>query len=135
MLFQAAEAGQRTGREGASVQDRRKTVVKDLEIGRPINSGQRSETAEGVYTRKRRQNSAIASMPSTLTRSARATFWRMPMPSAAPTRGAPGVDRRDFEARRGVRGRPAIAGQNWRSCDSGQENLPTGPYQTREYIT
>src|SRR6202166_1782553 len=36
-------------------------------------------------TRKRRQNPAIASTPST-TRSAAKTFWRMPMPSAAPTR-------------------------------------------------
>src|SRR5208337_2094594 len=36
-------------------------------------------------TRKRRQNPAIASMPST-TRSAAKTFWRMPMLSAAPTR-------------------------------------------------
>jgi RNA-directed DNA polymerase len=31
------------------------------------------------------------------TRSAARTFWRTPMPSAAPTR-APGVDRQDFEA-------------------------------------
>src|SRR6202046_752686 len=37
------------------------------------------------YTRKRRQNPATASTPST-TRSAARTFWRMPMPSAAPTR-------------------------------------------------
>src|SRR3984957_5582221 len=37
------------------------------------------------YTRKRRQNRAIASTPST-TRSAARTFWRTPMPSAAPTR-------------------------------------------------
>src|SRR5208282_1558387 len=36
-------------------------------------------------TRKRRQNPATASTPST-TRSAATTFWRMPMPSAAPTR-------------------------------------------------
>ena len=36
-------------------------------------------------TRKRRQNPAIASMPST-TRSAARTFWRRPMLSAAPTR-------------------------------------------------
>ena len=36
-------------------------------------------------TRKRRQNPATASTPST-TRSAARTFWRMPMPSAAPTR-------------------------------------------------
>jgi hypothetical protein len=37
------------------------------------------------YTRKRRQNQAIASMLCT-TRSAARIFWRMPMPSAAPTR-------------------------------------------------
>ena len=36
-------------------------------------------------TRKRRQNPATASTPST-TRSAARTFWRTPMPSAAPTR-------------------------------------------------
>src|ERR1700726_246844 len=36
-------------------------------------------------TRKRRQNPAIASTPS-MTRSAARTFWRTPMPSAAPTR-------------------------------------------------
>src|SRR5271157_5206750 len=36
-------------------------------------------------TRKRRQNPATASTPST-TRSAATTFWRTPMPSAAPTR-------------------------------------------------
>jgi hypothetical protein len=36
-------------------------------------------------TRKRRQNPATASTPST-TRSAARTLWRMPMPSAAPTR-------------------------------------------------
>src|SRR6201994_1283021 len=37
------------------------------------------------YTRKRRQNPATASTPST-TRSAARTFWRTPMLSAAPTR-------------------------------------------------
>src|SRR3979490_418453 len=36
-------------------------------------------------TRKRRQKPSIASTPCT-TRSAARTFWRMPMPSAAPTR-------------------------------------------------
>src|SRR5271169_2816281 len=36
-------------------------------------------------TRKRRQNPATASTPS-MTRSAARTFWRTPMPSAAPTR-------------------------------------------------
>jgi integrase len=35
-------------REGASVQDRRKNIVRDLEIGRPINSAQRSETTDCV---------------------------------------------------------------------------------------
>src|ERR1700691_2867592 len=48
-------------------------------------------------TRKRRQNPATASTSST-TRSAATTFWRTPMPSAAPTRAWPSVDRQDFEA-------------------------------------
>ena len=41
------------------------------------------------YTRKRRQKPAIASTPCT-TRSAARTSWRMPMPSAAPTRARRG---------------------------------------------
>ncbi len=48
-------------------------------------------------TRKRRQNPATASTPST-TRSAARIFWRTPTPSAAPTRAWPSVDRQDFEA-------------------------------------
>ena len=57
-----------------------------LEIGRPINSGQRSETADGVARESEgRTRLPAASTPST-TRSAARTFWRMPMLSAAPTR-------------------------------------------------
>ena len=48
-------------------------------------------------TRKRRQNPVTASTPST-TRSAARTFWRMPMPSAAPTRARRAWTVRDFEA-------------------------------------
>src|SRR6202049_2011452 len=40
------------------------------------------------YTRKRRRRPVIASTPCT-TRSAATTFWRMPTPSAAPTRARP----------------------------------------------
>src|SRR5271169_2940213 len=47
------------------------------------------------YTRKRRQKLAIASRPCT-TRSAATTFWRMPMPSAAPTRDAMGRAAREW---------------------------------------
>src|SRR5208337_4607306 len=47
-------------------------------------------------TRKRRQNPATASTPST-TRSAARTFWRTPMPQCRSNKGAPGVDRQDFE--------------------------------------
>ena len=59
-------------------------------------------------TRKRRQNPAIASMPST-TRSAARTFWRRPMPSAAPTRARRAWTVR-LRGRRGVRG-GAMAGR------------------------
>jgi hypothetical protein len=40
--------GNAGGREGTSVQDETQDVVRDLEIGQPINSGQCSETADGV---------------------------------------------------------------------------------------
>ena len=46
-------------------------------------------------TRKRRQKPAIASTPCT-TRSAARTSWRMPMPSAAPTRAHRVCDGQDF---------------------------------------
>ena len=36
------------GRDGTLVQDERANVVRDLEIGQPINSEQCSETADGV---------------------------------------------------------------------------------------
>ena len=75
----------KTPGEGRGLSSRQtQDVVRDLEIGRPINSGQRSETADDV-ARESEGNPAIASMPST-TRSAARTFWRRPMPSAAPTR-------------------------------------------------
>src|SRR6516165_3343256 len=60
-------------------------VVRDLEIGQPINSEECSETADGVTRESEGRSGHIASMPCT-TSSAATTFWRMPMPSAAPTR-------------------------------------------------
>src|SRR5215469_2550350 len=51
------------------------------------------------YTRKLRQRPTIASTPCT-TRSAATTFWRMPMPSAAPTRAHRGSTARTLRTSR-----------------------------------
>ena len=58
-------------------------------------------------TRKRRQNPTFASTPCT-TRSAARTFWRMPMPSAAPTRA-----RRAWTVRTSRRSRRTGLSDGW----------------------
>src|SRR5438876_11698811 len=71
--------------EGRDLSSRQtQQVVRDLEIGQPINSENCSETAEGV-ARESEGKPAIVSMRCT-TRSAVRTFWPMRLPSAAPTR-------------------------------------------------
>ena len=58
-------------------------VVRDQEIGQPINSEKGFRNCRGHYTRKRRLSPAIASMPCTTSSTAR-IFFALPMPSAAP---------------------------------------------------
>jgi hypothetical protein len=41
--------------EGRDLSSRQTKVVKDLEIGQPINSAECSETADGVARRKQRR--------------------------------------------------------------------------------
>src|ERR1700690_3357362 len=77
-------------------------------------------------TRKRRQNPATASTPST-TRSAARTFWRTPMPSAAPTRA-----RRAWTVRTSRPSRRMGSSDGWRTGACAQAgDLPTGTNQAR----
>src|SRR3979411_2604082 len=72
--------------EGRDLSSRQtQQVVRDLEIGHPINSENCSEAAEGVARESEGRSRAIASTRCT-TRSAVRTFWLMRLPSAAPTR-------------------------------------------------
>jgi len=90
-----AEAGQRRWREGASVSRQTHDVVRDLEIGQPINSAECSETADGVYTRKRRQKPGIASTP-LYDKISREDILAHAYAQCRSNKGAPGVDGQDF---------------------------------------
>ena len=97
-------------------------------MGQLINSGQRSETADGVARESEGRTRLHASTPST-TRSAARTFWRMPMPSAAPTSARRAWTVRTSRPSRRMGGRY----KGWpRTGACAQVRLTeTGRYQTR----
>ena len=112
------------GGKGPQFKDRRKTQRGTWRLGNLINSGQRSETADGV-ARESEGRTRLPLLRHSTTRSAATTFWRTPMPRCRSNKGAPGVDRQDFEAVEtyGVErwlGELALALQ--------ARDLPTGPY-------
>src|ERR1700731_4436475 len=120
--------------EGRGLSSRQtQQAVRDREIGQPNNSEKCSETADGVACESEGRT-VIASTPCT-TRSAVGIFWRMPMPSAAPTRACPCGGR----GRTG-RGRPGLCGHRsvWGGAVAGRTgactqagDIPTGADQTR----
>src|SRR6266576_2316226 len=72
--------------EGRDLSSRRtQYVVRDLDIGQPINSEECSEAADGVARESEGGSRLSLLCPVPTAR----TSWRTPMPSAAPTRAHP----------------------------------------------
>jgi hypothetical protein len=100
--------------------------VRDLEIGNPINSEQRSETAEGVARESegRTRLSLLCPLRQDQPRGhSGASLCSVPL-----QQGRAGCGRSGLRGRRGVRGR-AMAGRTGACAQAG--DVPTGPYQTR----
>ena len=100
--------------------------MRDLEIGKPINSEQRSETADGV-ARESEGRSRLPVLCPVRQDQARGhsgpCLCPVPLQQGRAGRGPSGL-----RGRRGVRGR-AMAGRTGACAQAG--DLPTGPYQTR----
>ena len=71
-------------------------MVKDLEIGQPNNSGQRSETADGVT----RESEGRTRLPllRLYDKIGREDILAHAYPQCRSNKGTPGMDRQDFEA-------------------------------------
>ena len=113
--------------EGRDLSSRQtQDVARDLEIGQPINSEQRSETADGVARESEGRTRLSVLRPLRQDQPRRysgACLCPVPLQQGRTGRGWPGL-----RGRRGVWG-GAMA---WRTGACAQAgDLPTGPYQTR----
>ena len=100
--------------------------MRDLEIGQPINSGQRSETADGVARESEGRTRLPLLRPLRQDQPRRHSGARLcpvPLQQGRAGRGPSGL-----RGGRGVWGR-AMAGRTGACAQAG--DLPTGPYQTR----
>ena len=84
------------GRKGPQFRRQTQDVVKDLEIGQPINSEQRSETADGVA--RESEGSTLDRFYALYDKISREGILAHAYAQCRSNKGAPGVDRQDFEA-------------------------------------
>src|SRR5271156_4983163 len=113
--------------EGRDLSSRQtQDVARDLEIGQPINSEQRSETADGVARESEGRTGLSVLRP---LRQGRPRRYSRPCLCPVPfQQGRAGRGWSGLRGRRGVWG----AAMAWRTGACAQAgDLPTGPYQTR----
>src|ERR1700691_3570407 len=113
--------------EGRDLSSRQtQDAARDLEIGRPINSGQRSETADGVARESEGRTRLPLLRPLRQDQPRRHSGARLR--SVSLQQGRAGRGPSGLRGRRDVWG-GAMAGRTGACAQAG--DLPTGPYQTR----